>query len=280
MTPQTPETQNASGEAQVPDRSPFLREFAHVLGSIRNVQQALEQVGERVVRVVAEVWASPKTAAFAVELAQFVQNLGEWQNWIEQAPEQLRAALKDEGTFPHPQLSLHDLNSVIQEFHKDGGAGAVRRLYTLHDELFRDEAFQRSLLSRWQASGRWAVLEQVLRAHELGLYGVSIPAALAQAEGIVARALHHSGKFKQSDLLGYLSRFRKTQNLYGPVLDQFINGYLFKHFIHGDGAPLPRFSRHAILHGADIAYGTKDKSLTALVWVDYLLTLVSASQAV
>jgi hypothetical protein len=96
---------------------------------------------------------------------------------------------------------------------------------------------------------------------------------------IVARALHHSGKFKQSDLLGYLSRFRKTQNLYGPVLDQFINGYLFKHFIHGDGAPLPRFSRHAILHGVDTAYGTKDKSLTALVWVDYLLMLVSASQA-
>jgi hypothetical protein len=262
----------------VPDHSPLLREWAHVFGSIRNVQQALERQVYEAVRAVVGAFDPLKMVAFAEGCVQFVQNLREWQVWIEQAPEQLRAALKDEGVFPHPQLSLHDLNSVIQEFSKDGGAGAVRRLYTLHDDLFRDEAFRHSLLCRWQASDRWAVLEQVLRAHELGLYGVSIPAALAQAEGIVAHAFHHSGRLMLRDLRDYLSRLRKGPNLDGPVLDQFINDYLFKPFTHGDGVPLPRFSRHAILHGADIAYGTKDKSLTALVWVDYLLMLVSSSR--
>ena len=278
MTPPPPETQGTSGEAHVPDRSPLLWEFAHVLGPIRNVQQVLERFGERVGRVVAGILNSPEMLAFAEGAIQFAQNMREWQKWIEQAPEQLRDALKDEGAFPHPQLSLPDLNSVIQEFRKEGGAAAVRRLYTLHDELFQDEAFRRSLQCRWQASDRWAVLEQVLRAHELGLYGVSIPAALAQAEGIVARAFHHSGRLMLRDLRDYLSRLRKGPNLDGPVLDQFINDYLFKPFTHGDGVPLPRFSRHAILHGADIAYGTKDKSLTALVWVDYLLMLVSSSR--
>jgi hypothetical protein len=274
MTPPTPETQDTFGEAQGLDRSPLLREFAHVLGPIRNVQQVLERVG----RVVAGILNSPEMLAFAKGVVQFAQSMREWQKWIEQAPEQLRVALKDEGVFPHPQLSLHDLNSVIQEFSKDGGAGAVHRLYTLHDELFQDEAFRRSLQCRWQASGRWAVLEQVLRAHELGLYGVSIPAALAQAEGIVVGAFRHSGQLTVKKLREYLLRLRKSPNIDGPVLDQFIDDYLFRRFVHGDGAPLPRFSRHAILHGADIAYGTKDKSLTALVWVDYLLMLVSSSR--
>jgi hypothetical protein len=257
MPSRTQNTDNADQE-RVIDLFHMLRGFAQVLG-----------------RFVEELRVSPQVIAFGKAFVQFAANLNEWHEWIERAPEELRAALKDEAVLPHPRLSLPDLASVIAEFHKDGSAAAVRRLYALHDELFGDEAFRLSLQSRWQASDRWVILEQVLRAHDLGLDGVSIPAALAQAEGIIAGAAGHSGKFYLRNFRDCLSKWRKTPSIDGPVLDHFQDS-LFHKFEHGDA--LPRFSRHAILHGADVAYGTKDKSLTALVWLDYLLMLVISSQ--
>ena len=205
-------------------------------------------------------------------LIEFLQGLARFQQWFEEAPEALRAALVAEGAFPHPGImTLHDLNELIVEFRLRGPTAAVERLHRLHEELFADTDFRSRLKARWEKSRRWAILEHILRAHDAELYCVSVPAALAQAEGIVVDAMAHTGMLPGGQLRAYIAHLRTEPNLEGLAVDDFASKFLFAGFTHGSS--IPRFSRHAILHGADTAYGTKRSSLLALVWVDYLLML-------
>ena len=206
---------------------------------------------------------------FGPSILAFAQNFEQVQRWVEEAPERLREALKDAGTIPHPELSLEDIRTVTAAFEEFGGEAAVDRIRVLHAELFDDENFRRGLAARWRASGRRAALEQILQAHDAGFYYLTIPAALAQAEGIVAEMFQHHGDMKMKVLEDYLLSLQESTDLYGPSVETFVMRFLFEKFRHGD--PVPAFSRHAILHGADTSYGTKDKSLRSIVWVDYLL---------
>lgn len=79
----------------------------------------------------------------------------------------------------------------------------------------------------------------------------------------------HQGAIKMEPLVNYLLSLQESTSLYRPSVETFVRRFLFEKFRHGD--PIPAFSRHAILHGADTSYGTKDKSLRSIVWADYLL---------
>ncbi len=218
------------------------------------------------------------TPEFAASALKFLRGLAHFNEWVEQAPLELRSAFEHEGIFPHlGLLSLPDLGELLAEFRRSGAAAAIERLYVRYEELFADSEFRRELAKRWQRSHRWNVLEQVLQAHDSGLYAVSIPTALAQAEGIVADAVGHSGRLGGKQLREHLASLRTTEDIDGPVIEAFLDNFLFSPFEHG--APTPKFSRHAILHGADISYGTKRASLVSMVWADYLLALCERRDA-
>lgn len=240
-------------------------------------QQAIEQ--QVVKPALAAVAAAHRALApyltpeFQVRVLEFCKGVARLHRWMEEAPEYLRAAFEDTGAIPHPNLSLHDLADIIRAFHQHGKEAAVDLLNDRHEELFASDDFRRELKERWRSSRHGIVLEQILQAHDAGLYATSVPAALAQAEGIVADAVEHKGRLKLGDLLMYIDSLRGEYPLDWPAVDSFLNRFLFSNFNHGDR--LPVFSRHAILHGADVSYGTRERSLLALVWVDYLLLLVA-----
>ncbi|MFZ5894769.1 MAG: hypothetical protein ACOY0T_27140 [Myxococcota bacterium] len=223
-----------------------------------------------------------RTAEFSAEVARIARQLQLLDQWLRELPNQLKEALSDAGTIPHPELTLQDLATVMRAHQTGGHQAAVSRIQHLNEELFAQADFRSSLRIRWHASRRHAVLEQVLSAHEAGLYAVSIPAALAQAEGIVADAARHTGAMKLRHYKGYITQLGDEPNVDGPSVEHFVENFLLASFRHGD--PVPSFSRHAILHGADVDYGSKEKSIRALVWVDYLLIRAeeqaNASQAV
>ena len=260
---------------------PFADEISRTLAPFRPLVLAglghLREL-ERLVRPLRDAMdatlAPLRTPEAIAALTELVRRFQEVAKWLDGAPEQLRAALEDAGVVPHPDLSLPDLVNVIRAFRERGRDAAVETLRILHSELFDDPRFRASLRARWLATRRGSALEQILQAHEAGFYAASVPAALAHAEGIIADAAGHTGHLKQDVLLGYVESMRAEDDLYGPVVAQFVGKFLFTRFLHGD--PIPPFSRHAILHGADTAYGTKEKSLQALLWVDYLLLLVQA----
>jgi hypothetical protein len=253
----------------------IVREFCEFLQSEEGRQVVRSRVYQpllEVARGLEQALAPLRTPEFASRALEFLRGLAHFNEWLEQAPLELRSAFEREGIFPHlGLLSLSELGELLVEFRRSGATAAIERLHLHYEALFADSEFRRTLAKRWQASHRWHVLEQVLKAHDAGLYAVSIPTALAQAEGIVADAVGHSGRLSGKQLRDHLVSLRTTEDIEGPAIDAFLDNFLFSPFEHG--APIPRFSRHAILHGADVGYGTKRASLVSMVWVDYLLTL-------
>ena len=110
-------------------------------------------------------------------------------------------------------------------------------------------------------------------AHNLRMYNVSIPALLAQLEGLIVDSFHIKGNV-DGHVLGMLlsillkSDTKKAFN-FDNEIHKYYNDNILIGFKHGD-AIKSSLSRHAILHGADKAFGTEANSLKAILLFDHI----------
>lgn len=203
------------------------------------------------------------------QIVAVLQGVFEAQRWFEEAPGKLTDALATSGWLLHPDLSVPDYRRVTNAFDTSGADAAATLAGVLNMELFEDETFQYEIRQRWSRSTRVLVLEDIWRSFELGLYSVTVPAALAQCEGLIASLSNHKGQMKQNEMLKYAKdAFSDDPFMTGPV--EKLLAVLTAHFQHGGPVPKP-LSRHAILHGADFSYGTKENAVRSLVWLDVLI---------
>ena len=122
---------------------------------------------------------------------------------------------------------------------------------------------------------RLHVLQAGIDAHVRGDYLLSVPVLLAQAEGIVADGFNHKGRMSGKTFERYRADLFESEED-GPVPEavsdaviQFCVGVVYVAFEHGTQTA-STLSRHAILHGADVAYGTPANSLKVLLFIDFL----------
>ena len=249
-------------------KNAFFQTLKEALSS-PDVQAPFQKLNEKL-KDMNTVLSSPDVQA---RLTEWVRLLEAAQVWLEQAPEALKEALLDSMTLPHPELRLEQLGQVLDAHEKEGPGAAVAVVLRLNQELFEHAEFRKELQQRWQETNRWAVLEQVLASHDRGFYAVSIPPAIAQAEGVIAtviRGERPAQKVLNSEIKEHAQNdMAGGDELFGPCIADFVDG-LFRHFSHGD-AELPGLSRHAIMHGGATAYGTRENSIRALVWLDCVI---------
>lgn len=113
---------------------------------------------------------------------------------------------------------------------------------------------------------RLPILLDALSAHEEGRYTLSMPVLFSQLEGLVAAAKKHKGRFTIKNLKNYLEPIRTQGSRFQGITAEFVVKTLWSEFHHGDA--VPPMSRHAILHGADVQYGTASNSLRAILYFD------------
>jgi len=240
------------------------RQFVQKLEVLVPVVQAL---GERL-----SAWT--KTEDFQ----QLARGLAEAEKWAKGAPQKLREALANEGLVPHPlAFSLAELRELTSIFDEKGPRAAAEHLTAVHDVFLRSSEFRRESRDRWERRGRWQVFSDILSAFDANLYSVAIPPALAQAEGIIAHLFNLKGMnfpmFKQK----VMELHEDESELFGPLIVEVLNGLLEK-FEHG--APVAKLNRHAVLHGADSNYGTRENAVAAIVWADYIMFAASEYKAI
>jgi hypothetical protein len=207
-------------------------------------------------------------AAKDVDLERVTAAFKEGQAWIEAAPQKLKEALATEGLVPHPDLGLVHLRKLTTVFEASGAHAAATYLTNLHEEVLASEHFRKDAQERWEQVGRWRVFSEVLAAYDAKLYSVAIPAAFAQAEGIVAHLFGLKG-MKFPEFKERLAEMHdEDMDLYGPLVREVVAGLLLP-FEHG--APSARLNRHAVMHGGDVAYGTKENAIAAIIWADYIM---------
>ena len=176
----------------------------------------------------------------------------------------LAAALKGTSGMPHLNLLAVDLKLLVQIAKREGQLAMSAELDRLHKELFVDPEFRQELTNRWKQSERWRVLSQILSAHDAGLYAAAVPTAMAQAEGLLVSIIGKKARTKEKDLKRLLDR---PNTFFGPTASNFFEVVTD---VFTPGHPLPAFSRHAILHGEDVHYGTEANSLRVILWIDYI----------
>ncbi len=114
---------------------------------------------------------------------------------------------------------------------------------------------------------REKILLEAKEAHLKRRYFSSISLFLSTADGIV------DGKLFKADAL---KRYFKRSGITGNIFNDFLTekDAIKADFDRDKGKFGSSFSRHGVLHGRDVEYGTRINSLKALSLLDYIATFV------
>jgi hypothetical protein len=166
----------------------------------------------------------------------------------------------------------------------------VKQTFVEHYEV-GEWAVLKSMVSSWQDnpyfSNRMPILYDALKAHIDGKYTLVVPTLLAQIEGVLSSILETpagstTGMVKtaieerQTEYLSAASKdilikFAISPAGYGGVKGEYFTPEKFPEWLESKGlAEDQALNRHAILHGVQLNYGSKENSLRAFLLLDVL----------
>jgi hypothetical protein len=153
----------------------------------------------------------------------------------------------------------------------DREGATVEEIEALFVNFYSPERLS-ELIGGWRAQGfnprRLTIAVEAVRAHNEGRFELSVPALLPQIEGTIAEMFGHSGTLSMKELRTYVRSAFRGESRSDKIAVAFVVNVLHDQFRWG--ARVPHFSRHAILHGADVDYATAAKSLKLILIFDQL----------
>lgn len=130
------------------------------------------------------------------------------------------------------------------------------------------------ILNKWQGysflENRISLLSDGVNACIKGQYSLSIPLLLTQLEGSVVEFFNIEGKSNMNKYKKYTLELLDNFEIddYGRIAKTYFMQYILAEFFHGDS--IPKFSRHAIMHGADIGFGTQINNINLILTLDII----------
>jgi hypothetical protein len=201
--------------------------------------------------------------------------------WDKNAPDILKRSVSRAGLIvPFSQMSFADVGELMTIYEAEGEQAVVERVRREYGVLFATEGFLAALEKSWAShkhlARRVAILREALKAHELGMFAVSVPTLIAQFEGLVADAVQHQGRMGVKALRAHVQTLSANDGAIGAMFSSFVCDAYLDEFEHGQASPMPAISRHAILHGGDISYATETNSRTMILLIDGLREISEA----
>lgn len=198
-------------------------------------------------------------------------------------PTAVQQSFRAAGFPPFRARALGDLAPLEAEFTANGVGAAALLVERMCREAVSSSEFCADMVADWKANPitatRVPILEEALWAHAEGRFALSIPPFLAQLEGIVLdcvtpppTASGERPRQRHTLMKQELERLSANDPLMGSVTSDFVAKIVLAKF--DQEHPEPDFSRHAILHGADLKYGTELNSVKAILIFDYVQDLL------
>ncbi|EOU1139050.1 hypothetical protein QTH47_03185 [Clostridium perfringens] len=221
---------------------------------------------------------------FSEKFSDIIKNIGELMTDIINNPDRLKLEnafdecklLLIELGYPYVDIDIEDI-MFISKHKEDENINeiidcAIYKNYT-------DDVIDR-MLEKWKGYSfickRIHILEDAINAYKSEKYNLSIPVFFSQLEGTIADSANHIGRLDGRKYREYIDEIIKKNNDSNSYCDDIIKSYFFnsilQHFVHGND--IPNFSRHAILHGADVSYGTKINNLNIIITFDTMLEYI------
>lgn len=174
--------------------------------------------------------------------------------------------------------NLEEFFSIVAECEKNG-VQAVGKTIETAMLRWHSKEYLKKMVDDWKSSpllrSRSHILESAIKAHVQGEYVLAIPVFLTQIEGIIASGFRFTGWMNGKKLKEHLDSVLhealiiKNEN---EAFRGFFTNILMATFFHGNSMKIQP-NRHAILHGADIQYGTEANSLKLILVIENLRRL-------
>lgn len=172
--------------------------------------------------------------------------------------------------YPPVDFDISDIKFIIDN--KDSGD-----IYRLIDSIIirnYDDEYIDKIFDNWKnyafIKKRIKLFEDAIYAYKIEKYSLSIPVLLAQLEGTVAEFFNLKGKSDMRLYKKYVTDILEIDKITydKKITKAYFMNYILDNFFYGD--KIPKFSRHAILHGADVNFGTKVNSINLILTLDII----------
>ncbi|MFJ7680361.1 hypothetical protein ACIQXQ_20240 [Peribacillus sp. NPDC097198] len=198
-----------------------------------------------------------------------------------------KSLMVEMGYPPHEGINIGTMRSLAQSYREDK---SLITSEVIDDFMFNyyDSEKIKSLAIEWENNKilkeRLPILRNVVTAHNLGLYNLSIPAILAQLEGTLVDAFGIKGKVDGNIIKLILKSLLRKDILKnsGFNFDNEIHDYYEKNILVGfeHGKTIgSEISRNAILHGADKSYGELANSIKVILLFDYIANAIETLES-
>lgn len=244
---------------------------------LRNFALGAQTVAQRLAKVAVPMAEAAAPLLDAVKHAEptfqrMVRDLS--RTYRTYAPPVLSRFARDTGHVLSPALYRY-YPIILATFATDGLDAASRELDAETRRLVLREDWQQETRARWAGYSiqprRAPLLVEAFDAYRAGMYAVAVPTLVAQTEGVLVDATRYRGISTGPKLRELLARLAEGDPLKSAAHYNFYSEWLLTRFEHGD--EIPAFSRHAILHGADVDYAREPVARKALLWLDTVIWL-------
>ncbi|MED3550153.1 hypothetical protein [Cytobacillus praedii] len=179
---------------------------------------------------------------------------------------------------PHLDMSIPIIRKIVKDYDEYGKEYVSNYIDEIMFEFYNEE-YMCEIQKKWYRKRVLKpilpILDNVIKAHTQQMYYSSVSTLLPQLEGLIAKTFRHTGELKGNQLKTYLKHLlidkdvEKRAYSFDEAIHKYYKTYILVRFKHGDEI-VSDISRHAILHGGDVQYGSKKNSLKLILLFDYL----------
>ncbi|PED72997.1 hypothetical protein [Bacillus pseudomycoides] len=268
-----------------------------------NFMRQMAVVGERVARAIAPITQHMENRMQAISsvfdsigaIGQRIQdtlnnfdyydrlsNLRELAQRHEEATLKFKTIMIELGFPPHDFMPINITGYVIQLYEEKGIEYTKRFLERYMCMFVYNKETLIEMHNSWQQAEwlekRLPIISTVIEGHFNGYYMLTVPVILAQIEGVLVEGIlkleavapDEQIKYKhQKSFLGQFLLGNKSSFSFDEQIEEFYLNTVLVNFDRGKEIESD-LSRHAILHGEDVNYGTKINSLKGILIFDYL----------
>ena len=172
--------------------------------------------------------------------------------------------------YPPIEFDISDVKYIVENKENDNICIIIDSLII---KEYCDDSINR-IFKRWEKysflTKRIKLLEDSFYAYRIEKYSLSIPLMLAELEGTVVDFFNIKGKSNMMLYKEYVLNALENNEIddYKKITKAYFMNCILAKFFHGD--KVPKFSRHAILHGADVNFGTKVNSINLILTLDII----------
>ncbi len=264
----------AISEMQQIPRSVFA-DFSRLSAAISSMRVTLPDSLFEFARVAASLPAS------LVELSRQWAEVAQEMHRSWKITEEAAQVLFDLGWWIYPDWSLIALRDMVRA-HQEGKDQEIETAILNYFDEKRLDNMLASWLANRKLKSRLHILSDVIEAHKLGKYTLTIPTMLTQVEGLIVEhfSVKKRGGVKHPEVISLARQGLNGGASPGSMSFALSNGVvLFIEKLLKEqfewGSTKRRAGRSAILHGRFVEYPSKAFSLKLILLIDYIQSVLN-----